>query len=99
LRPPRHREAVLLGFGIGESLADLTYGDGHDGSPRYSEEEARLIGAEVRRLIDEARERARRVLRESRTVLGETAAALLDRETLSAEEFELIARRPAVPAT
>ncbi len=90
--------SMVCELGMAESLADLTYSDGHDGSRRYSEEEARLVGAEVRRLIDEARERARGVLLGSRDVIHEIAGALLERETLSAEELELIARRSPAPA-
>ncbi len=88
---------MVCELGMAEALPDLTFCDGHAGSPRYSEEEVRVIGAEVRRLIGEARERARQVLVASRNVLDETAAALLEHETLSADEFELIAgRSPAL---
>ena len=52
--------------------------------------------AEVRRLIEEARERAGRAAR-VRDVLDEIAAALLEREMLSAEELEVIARRSPAP--
>jgi len=91
--------SMVCELGMAEALADLTFGNGHDGSPRYSEEEARLIGAEVRRLIGEARERARGVLAGSRASLDRIAQALLERETLTAEELEVLVGRSAVPVT
>ncbi len=81
---------MVCDLGMGESLPDLTY---RDGARRYSEEEARQVGTEVGRLIATGRERALAVLHGSRAILDEVAEALLERETLSAEELEPIVRR------
>ena len=57
-------------------------------APReYSDATARRIDAAVHRLIDEAHERARTVLRDNRATLDAIAAALLREETLSREEL------------
>ena len=43
---------------------------------------AREIDNEVRRILDEAREKARSIVRENRAVIEAMAAALLEKETL-----------------
>ena len=96
---------MVCEFGMSEALGNVSYsGNGlidRAGPPRYSEEESRLIGTEVRRLVDEARERAGEVLQESRATLDRIAQALLERETLSAQELEEIIDEPplVVPAS
>jgi cell division protease FtsH len=80
-------------LGMSEALGGVTYSErsnGHSGSggSAYSDEENKLIGEEVRRLIDEAHERALQVLTDSREALDRVAAALLERETLTAAELE-----------
>jgi cell division protease FtsH len=62
----------------------------------HSEETARLIDSEVRRLAEEAGEMARRVLTDSRQSLDRVAQALMERETLTLEEVEEIAGPAAV---
>jgi cell division protease FtsH len=53
----------------------------------YSDETARQIDAEVRRIVESQHEIARRVIRENRDKLDRLAQALLERETLDAEEI------------
>lgn len=53
----------------------------------YSEETAREVDLAVRRLIDEAYERACAILRERRQDLENGAALLLEKETLKPEDF------------
>lgn len=49
----------------------------------------------MRRLVEEAGERAREVLEGSRATLERIAAVLLERDTISAEELEeLVGRAP-----
>ena len=54
----------------------------------YSEEVAEEIDAEVHKLVDTAHARVRKLLSENLTLLHGVANALLERETLNAEEFE-----------
>jgi cell division protease FtsH len=55
--------------------------------PDYSDDLARTIDAEIRRLIDEAHQRARDILTEHRAQLEEISHILLRRETIEREEF------------
>ena len=58
----------------------------------YSEETARLIDAEVKRLIDEAYNRAREVLTDRRAKLEEIAAHLIEHETIERHDFEALVK-------
>jgi cell division protease FtsH len=53
----------------------------------YSEETAREIDVSVKKLIDEAYERAMTILTERRSVLDQGASLLLEKETLTPEDF------------
>ncbi len=92
---------MVCEFGMSDALSGVSYHDEHHtdsraGMPGYSDEETRLIGVEVRRLVDEAHDRAREVLLDSRSTLDAIAEALLQRETVSAQALEtLISHRPA----
>ena len=61
----------------------------------YSEETARTIDAEARRLVEEAEERADGVMRASRETLDRVALALLESETLSSKQIEELTAEPA----
>ncbi len=56
----------------------------------FSEETARQIDAEVRRLVDEAYKSAYSILDQNHDIMHRMAAALLERETLDAEEIKMI---------
>ena len=56
----------------------------------YSEAVAELIDNEVRKLVDEAYTKAKKILTEYRTELDAVATKLLDVENLNREEFEKI---------
>jgi len=92
---------MVLELGMSEALGTLAYPDGvEDGGAwsRYSEGTAVTIDSEVRRLVGEAHARAHEVLRTSRAALDRVAAALLERETLSAAELEeIIDSAPSTP--
>jgi len=53
----------------------------------YSEETAREVDLEVKRLIEEAYDRAKTLLSERRSVLDEGATLLLEKETLTPDDF------------
>jgi cell division protease FtsH len=56
----------------------------------YSEETAQSIDNEVRRMLTEAYERARTILKHNVNVLHDMAAALLEREVLDSDEIDEI---------
>jgi len=91
---------MVCRFGLSERLglatcarpAEGVYLRGNEGALQRdcSEETAREIDEEVKRLLDEAHGRAKRILVERRAVLDAVAEALLERETLNREEFERV---------
>jgi len=77
-------------------LASLDGGAGTRGA--FSEETARIVDAEVRRIIAESHDEARRLLTEHRPALDALAEALLVRETLDEREIlEVTGLAPAPP--
>jgi cell division protease FtsH len=96
--------AMVTEFGMSEELGVVNYA-GHKraafldvpfGPERgeYAEETARKIDAEVKRILNEAHETARRELRERRTVLDSLAERLLQNEVVEAEELQALLRSP-----
>jgi len=86
---------MVTEFGMSDRLGVVTFGSGDEpgwGSQRgaisYSERTAQAIDDEVRRIIDEAYDRARRVIVEQRAVLDRLVQALLRWETLQGVELE-----------
>ena len=93
-------QRMITEWGMSERLGPLNYsggggqevflGDGISREGQVSEHTARLIDEEVRRVIDEAEERARTVLTEHIDDLHRLARGLLEYETLSAEEAQAV---------
>ena len=86
---------MVMEYGMSEKLGWLRYRDNQDEvflghsvsrAQNRSEETARLIDAEVRRLVEEGEKTARKVLTEHLDELHLLAGALLEYETLSGEE-------------
>ena len=63
----------------------------------FSEETARQIDLEVRRLIDEAYQSARTLIESHQDAMHRIAAALLERETIDAEEVRLLIEGKELP--
>ncbi|RPI67515.1 MAG: ATP-dependent zinc metalloprotease FtsH [Ignavibacteriae bacterium] len=77
VRYASHQEEVFLGREISQ--------------PRdHSEETARSIDAEVRRIIVEAEHKAEQLMRDNITLLHRLSKALIDREILDAEELDTL---------
>ncbi len=91
---------MVAELGMSDMVGSLSYGDGtaYNGSTSYSDDTARLIDAEARRLVNEAEELALRLLTASRSTLDRVAEALLERETLSLDEVGAIAGPLPTPA-
>lgn len=90
---------MVTEFGMSEKLGPLTLGKRHGPiflgrdlveSRNYSEEIAYEIDKEIRRIIDECYERGRTALVDHREQLERIARALLERESLEAEELERV---------
>jgi cell division protease FtsH len=88
---------MVTEYGMSEKLGPLSFGKRDElvflgreiGEQRnYSDEVARQIDAEVRRIVDQAYERATSVLTQYRDKLDQLAAKLIAEETIESEEFE-----------
>jgi cell division protease FtsH len=79
-----------------EATGGRLIGGGYNEDRGYSLEVAREIDAEVRRIIDTARERARTILTQHRAALDAVAKRLVEVETLEREEYEAILRAQGV---
>ncbi|HEX2091462.1 MAG TPA: ATP-dependent zinc metalloprotease FtsH [Longimicrobiaceae bacterium] len=91
---------MVTQFGMSEAIGPMAVGDseqevflGRDIGQRrvVSEQTAQLVDAEVKRILDEAYEQARAILRDNAALMEAIALALLERETLDREEVELLA--------
>jgi cell division protease FtsH len=88
---------MVMRFGMSEKLGPRVLGRSHDqpflgreygAEPDYSDEIAREIDDEIRRVIEEAHQTAQRVLREHEDELNRLANLLVERETIDKEQFE-----------
>ena len=89
-------DAVGL-ISVGESEHEVFLGREIVQRQSISEHTARLVDEEVKRIIDEAHQRAREVLEEERDLLERMAQALLERETLNRTEVELLGEGKELP--
>jgi cell division protease FtsH len=95
---------MVTDFGMSEKLGPMSLGKRHGPvflgrdlveSRNYSEEIAYEIDKEVRRIIDECYTRAKQILEANRDKLEVIARALLEKESLDAEELDrLLAGQP-----
>jgi cell division protease FtsH len=97
---------MVTQFGMSEAIGPMAIGDsetevflGRDIGQRrqVSEQTARLVDGEVKRILDEAYEVAERILTDNQDLLERMAQALLERETLDREQVELRADGKALP--
>ncbi len=92
--------AMVVEFGMSESFGAISFDsrarsrflDVGLGGERadYSEETAREIDAEVRRIVRSAHERARTLLADRRETLDRVARRLLEKEVIEGEELRAI---------
>jgi cell division protease FtsH len=88
---------MVMRFGMSEKLGPRVLGRGHDqpflgrelsAEPDYSEEVAREIDDEIRRIIEEAHQTAQQVLRDRMEELHRVSTILIERETIDKDQFE-----------
>jgi len=89
--------AIKLGQGQGEVFLGRDYGHQRD----YSEDVARIVDEEVRKLIESAHDEAWHALNDNRHVLDALVLALFEKETLNKDElaaiFAEVIKRPERP--
>lgn len=88
---------MVMKYGMSEKLGMVKYGDldetthlgySYGGGRDFSEETAKAIDAEVKRLIDEAYVDAKKVLTEQKEYVEKLVDLLLEKEVVTREEFE-----------
>ena len=95
---------MIMRFGMSEKLGPRVLGRNHDmpflgremgAEPDYSEEIAREIDDEIRRVIEEGHSTAHQVLSDHMDDLHRLSAILIERETIDKDQFErLLAGEP-----
>ncbi|MBN1543580.1 ATP-dependent zinc metalloprotease FtsH [candidate division KSB1 bacterium] len=89
---------VLGPMAFGEKQEEIFLGREISQHRDYSEETARLIDTEIRKLIQDAQDDVDDLIKQNEEKLHAIAAALLERETLFGEEIELILRGEKLPS-
>jgi cell division protease FtsH len=99
--------AMVTQFGMSDELGTVNYEaarrptflDLQMGPQRgpYGEDTAQRIDAEVKRLIDDAHDRARQIVAERRPLLETVTRRLLDKEVIEGEELRAIIAEAAKP--
>jgi len=95
---------MVTEWGMSEKLGPVNFGSKNDNvflgrdmsaGQNYSEETGRLIDSEVRAIVEKAHARAKGVLKDFRPILNAMAEALLERETIDADDIQaLVDGRP-----
>ena len=102
-RTTQMAERMVCDYGMSDTLGHRTFGDNNssimlagrgDGehARRYSETTAGIIDEEIKKIVDEAYGRAVSILTENREVLIRVSEALIERETLDANELDMLIR-------
>jgi len=90
---------MVCEWGMSEKLGTISYSSSNDtvflgreiqSSRHHSDETASLIDLEVKRIVQDQLNRGRRLITENRPKLDMIAKALLDRETINADEIDAI---------
>jgi cell division protease FtsH len=90
---------MVMRFGMSEKLGPRVFGHDHgqpflgrefSAEPDYSDEIAREIDDEIRRIVESAHRRARDILTDHRESLEKISQILVKRETIEKEQFELL---------
>jgi len=99
---------MVCEWGMSSDLGPLAYGKkdsnvflGRDIADQrdYSEATAHQIDTEVRSIVESQLQRSRKILRDNRSVLDRLALALLEKETLDADEVEeIVSVTPSEPS-
>jgi cell division protease FtsH len=88
---------MVMRFGMSEKLGPRVFGHDHgqpflgrefSSEPDYSDEIAREIDDEIRRIVETAHVQAKNILNEKRVELEKLSEILIKRETIEKEQFE-----------
>ena len=95
----RTARAMVTQYGMSDEVGLIDYGGDDDEvfigrdlahTKSYGEGIATVIDQEVKRIVDECHEQARKIIQENRDVLEKCATLLLEKEKIGREEFEAL---------
>jgi len=108
-RATQMAQRMVCEFGMSDVLGPRTFGDpngngslfpGRDSGSsegRVSDSTATVIDAEIKKIVDEAHERAVNILTEHKDILIRVSEALIERETLDGPEVDALMRGEDLP--
>lgn len=91
--------SLVTRFGMSEKIGPIALGEKEEmvflgreisSEKNYSEDTAQKVDSEVKRLLDEAYEKAKEILTRRRDKLDEIANILIERETIERDEFDTV---------
>ena len=98
--------AMVMQFGMSDAVGPVAVGDrehqiflGREFAQHrdVSDKTSELVDAEIKRILEEAYERANKILQGDMATLHRMAEVLLERETIDREEIELLAEGKELP--
>ena len=99
---------MVCTWGMSDKLGPMSFGDNQEQvflgkelihNRDFGEETAKLIDAEVRRFVEDAYQQATALLKDNLEVLEAIAKALLDRETITGADIDLLMEGKELPPT
>ncbi|WP_272700101.1 ATP-dependent zinc metalloprotease FtsH [Desulfovibrio sp. Fe33] len=93
-------------WGMSDKLGPMSFGDNQEQvflgrelihNKNYGEDTAKLIDSEVRRFVEEAYEKATAIVKDNREILDAIAMALLERETITGADIDLLMAGKELP--
>ncbi len=105
-RVTRMARKMVCEWGMSDSIGPLAIGETGEEvfigrewvqNKNFSEDTARLVDAEVKRIVQEAHERCTALLKENDKELHSIAQALLERETITGEDITKLLRGETLP--
>ena len=103
----KRARAMVMKAGLSKELGPVAYGENEEEvflgrsvarQQNMSEETARKVDSEIRKIVDKGYDRARKVLTEKIDDLHKLAKALLTYETLTGEEIENLIQKNIYPS-
>ncbi len=88
---------IIGPMAVGESNQEVFMGRDFASSRNFSEDTARIVDGEVKKLVLDSRDASRALLEEHIDVLNALADALLERETLVGDDIDLLIKGEALP--
>lgn len=91
--------AMVMQYGMSDEIGLLNYGSDDDEvfigrdlahTRSYSEDRAKAIDSEIRKIVDDCHEQARAILKENMDILHKCADLLIEKEKITREEFEAL---------